>query len=89
MTYAKELKEIADKRREEQKKKIAGYALACYEEVKPSLRERAMNGFFYGTIKVAPKYQYDGVFEALHSILESEGFTIRVDTGTQLTVFWG
>lgn len=89
MTYAEELKEIADKRREEKKKRIAGYALACYEETKPSLRERATNGFFYGVIKVAPKYQYDGVFEALYAVLESEGFTIRVDTGTQVTVFWG
>lgn len=89
MTYAEELKEITKKRREEEKKKIAGYALACYEEVKPSLRERATNGFFYGIIKITPKYQYDGVLEALHAILESEGFTIRVDTGTQVTVFWG
>lgn len=88
MTYAEELKTIADKSREEKKKKIAGYALACYEEVKPSLRERASNGFFYGTIKITPKYQYDGVLEALHAVLKSEGFTIRVDTGTQVTAFW-
>ena len=88
MTYAEELKEIAEKRRAEKKKRIAGYALDCYAEAKSSLSERAANGFFYGTIKIAPKYQYDGVFEALYEILEKEGFQVRVDTGTQVTVFW-